>query len=355
MQERLAGIMLGTAVGDALGLPAEGMTPSRRRRIWPGPWRYRFFFGRGMTSDDTEHTFFVAQSLLREPKDAEAFQRRLAKKLRWWLAGLPAGVGLATLRACLKLWIGFPPQHSGVWSAGNGPAMRSALIGGYFCEDENAAMLADFVKASTTLTHTDPRALTAAMAVARLAAWAVRHGPSQPPEIGALIETLAGLAPDDAEWRDLVEKIRVAHKGKMTVTTFAVSLGLEKGVTGYAYHTVPVAIYAWLLHYGDFRATVEAVLECGGDTDTSGAIAGALAGATTGPKKIPGQWLVGIIEWPRSMKLLTEAAYRLAYQKRDGRPLGPVSYFWPGVLVRNLFFMAIVLLHGLRRLLPPYS
>ena len=305
MQERLAGILLGTAVGDALGLPAEGMRPSRRRRIWPGPWRHHFLFGRGMISDDTEHAFFVAQSLLREPDDPADFQRRLARKLRWWLLGLPGGIGWATLRACLKLWIGFPPTRSGVFSAGNGPAMRSAILGGYFCEEDNGQSLEHFVRAATTLTHTDPKAATAALAVARLAAWAVRHGASQAPEADAVAEMLTAIAPDDSEWRDLVEKMRQAWAEDTTVTTLAVSLGLENGVTGYAYHTVPVAIYSWLLHYGDFRATVEAVLECGGDTDTTGAIAGALAGATTGLKGIPGQWLVGVRDWPLSVKRLT--------------------------------------------------
>ena len=41
---------------------------------------------------------------------------------------LPAGVGLATARACLKLWLGFSPERSGIYSAGNGPAMRSAVL-----------------------------------------------------------------------------------------------------------------------------------------------------------------------------------------------------------------------------------
>ncbi len=354
MQERLAGIVLGTAVGDALGLPAEGLSPARRRRLWPGPWRYRFLFGRGMTSDDTEHTFFVVQSLLSGFDDAGAFQRRLAWKLRWWLLGLPAGVGLASLRACLKLWIGFPPSRAGVFSAGNGPAMRSAILGGYFCEDTASEQLESFVRASTRLTHTDPKALTAALAVARVAAWAVRHKPSRPPEVDRLAGMLVSIAPDDLKWGELVEKLRFAYGRKTPVTTLASSLGLERGVTGYAYHTVPVCVYAWLLHYGDFRATVEAVLECGGDADTTGAIAGALAGATVGLRGIPGPWQIGIAEWPRSAKVLSEAGYRLAFQKREGRPLGPVRYFWPGVLLRNVLFLAMVLFHGLRRLLPPY-
>ncbi len=135
---------------------------------------------------------------------------------------------------------------------------------------------------------------------------------------------------------------------------FAISLGLANGVTGYIYHTVPVAAYAWLRHYGDFRATVEAALDCGGDTDTVGAIAGALAGATVGEAGIPEPWLRGIIDWPRSVRLLRTVADRLADQLRIGSPLGEVSYFWPAVLPRNLFFLLVVLVHGFRRLAPPY-
>ena len=135
---------------------------------------------------------------------------------------------------------------------------------------------------------------------------------------------------------------------------FAIALGLARGVTGYIYHTVPVAVYAWLRHYGDFRATVEAALDCGGDTDTVGAIAGALAGATVGEAGIPEPWLRGIIDWPRSVRLLRTVADRLAEQLRSGAPLGEVSYFWPAVLPRNLFFLLVVLFHGFRRLAPPY-
>src|SRR5262245_21409015 len=90
-----AGLLLGTAVGDALGLPAENLSPGRIHRVWKGDWQMRFLLGRGMISDDTEHTLMVAQALLAHPNDAAAFQRSLARKFRWWLAGLPGGVGFA--------------------------------------------------------------------------------------------------------------------------------------------------------------------------------------------------------------------------------------------------------------------
>jgi len=147
------GILLGTAVGDALGLPSENLSPKRIHRLWKGEWRMRLVFGRGMVSDDTEHTLMVAQSLLSHADDVAAFQRSLAWKLRWWFISLPGGVGLATAKACLKLWMGSPPGKSAVRSGGSGPAMRSAIIGAFFATDTNRRR--EFVRASSRLTHNE--------------------------------------------------------------------------------------------------------------------------------------------------------------------------------------------------------
>lgn len=50
-QKAIIGCVLGTAVGDALGLPYEGMSPSRAHKLLGPPDRYRFVLGRGMISD----------------------------------------------------------------------------------------------------------------------------------------------------------------------------------------------------------------------------------------------------------------------------------------------------------------
>ena len=64
IRDRFRGVLLGTAVGDALGLPAEGLSRARVERMFRGRWRHRLVGRRGMISDDTEHTVFVAQCLL---------------------------------------------------------------------------------------------------------------------------------------------------------------------------------------------------------------------------------------------------------------------------------------------------
>ncbi|MBI4668238.1 MAG: ADP-ribosylglycohydrolase family protein [Elusimicrobia bacterium] len=93
----------------------------------------------------------------------------------------------------------------------------------------------------------------------------------------------------------------------------------------------------------------------GGDTDTTGAIFGALCGAATGAQGIPAEWLRGICDYPRSIGWVRELARRLhaAAVKKD--MTAPLPLAWPWVPARNAFFLAVVLGHGLRRLLPPYS
>jgi len=353
----VTGLLLGGAVGDALGLPAEGLSPRRQRRFWPGDLRHAFLFGRGMISDDTEHAFMTAQALLAARGDVEQFRRSLAWQLRWWFLGLPAGVGLATARACLRLWLGVPPDRSGVHSAGNGAAMRSAILGAVFADD--AGRRQEFVRASTRLTHRDPRAETAALAVAEAAAWIVRgrgdgeaeqEVGSEPPRVGPCDRALRCVrVSEDPEWVAACAQIEGSLQCGDSVKAFAASLGLTSGVTGYAYHAVPVALYAWLRHRGDFHRTLAAAIRCGGDTDTVAAIAGALAGCEVGVEGIPAGWRGRLWDWPRSPRLLNRLAAELA--DPGGRP---VRWFWPGVLPRNLFFLAAVLFHGLRRLLPPY-
>lgn len=344
-QEQLRGLLLGTAVGDALGLPAEGLLRKTIARLgWQDHWHHRLLLRCGMISDDTEHTIFVAQALLSKGYSPAQFQRLLAWKLRFWLLALPAGVGAATARAIIKLWLGFPPRLSGVFSAGNGPAMRVAIIGAYA---QDSVQMHDLVQRSTVLTHTDPKALTASLAVAKAAAFAIQQSELTTPVITSLLSQLQAIAPDDQDWQQLMHQIETQLAAKTSVEAFAIHLGFTKGISGYCYQTVPMALYAWLLHWRDFAATLSAVLNCGGDTDTVGAIAGALAGATVGEQGIPKQWQTGICDWPRNPQLLRRIADALTTQSHQA-----VGYFWPAVLPRNLLFLLVVLLHGLLRLVP---
>ena len=355
-EDRLTGSLLGLAVGDALGLPMEGMSPRRAARVFRGPLRHRLVLGRGMLSDDTEHACMTAQALLAARGDADRFARSLAWRLRWWLLGLPAAVGFGTLRAILKLWMGFPPRHSGVHSAGNGPAMRAPILGASFADDE--AGLRAAVRASTRLTHRDARAEAGALAIALATAAAVRS-PDSTFDASALLAELRRASAGDEE---LSRALALAEENLQLGSTprqFADALGLRGGISGYIHHTVPVALYCWLRAPGDFRAAITEVIALGGDTDTTAAIVGGMAGAHVGAAQLPTEWVGGLRDWPRSVSWLRRLGARLAAQRlapsvSASTALGPLRLFWPALLLRNLVFTAIVLLHGVRRMLPPY-
>ncbi len=309
----VVGAILGTAVGDAIGLPYEGLSRRRAQRLLGTPDRYRFLFGRGMVSDDTEHACMVMQALMATGDDANRFTHDLAWRLRFWLLGLPAGIGMATLKGTLRLWLGVPPQRSGVFSAGNGPAMRSVALGTVI---DDLEILRRLVTASTRLTHTDPKADYGAFAVA-LAAQMASSG--EQPDGGRFTANLRRCLTDAAseEFLALVDRAVASVRSGETTEAFAASMGWSKGVSGYIYQTAPVVLHAWLSHPCDFRAAVTSVIRCGGDADTTAAIVGGIVGSAVGKEGIPAEWLDRLAEQPRSVAWMERLGEELASAARQ--------------------------------------
>jgi ADP-ribosylglycohydrolase len=344
--QHILGCILGTAVGDAIGLPREGLSARRAQRMFgSAPLRHRFILGRGMCSDDTEHTVMLALAYLSSAGETDRFARDFARRLRWWFARVPAGIGLGTAKACLRLWLGARPDRSGVNSAGNGPAMRSAILG-LIARDEKHAK--ELVNVSTAVTHNDPRAKEGAMVIANLSRWISRDTAQRE---GLEITMLEGV--HDTQLRDnLLLALTVAREG-VGPTDFAKQLGQPKGISGFVNHTVPAAVYCWLLHRDSYRDAVETAVCLGGDSDTVAAITGALAGAELGVEAIPDDWLASLYEWPCSVGWMTRLAEAITQQRAGEKPTTP-RYSGLLALIRNMIFTAVVLMHGLRRLLPPY-
>jgi len=299
-----------------------------------------------MVSDDTDQSCFVAQALLESGGDETKFQSRLARRLRWWLLGLPAGIGLATGRAIFRLWVGFSPANAGVYSAGNGPAMRSAILGAAIEDDAQRRSL---VRACTRVTHTDPKAEHGAQVVALAARIATEEEAILPQDFAARATSLLGG--EGAELAALINQAAASVTREESPRTFAASIGQEAGVNGYVMDTVPVAVHAYLSHQRDYRNAVMSVIECGGDADTTAAIVGGIVGAGVGGDGIPKPWIDGLKDWPRTTRWIRKLGRAVAMS--DGSGIPP-RLFAPAVFLRNLVFLVLVLLHGFRRLLPPY-
>jgi ADP-ribosylglycohydrolase len=169
-------------------------------------------------------------------------------------------------------------------------------------------------------------------------------------------QRLQGLLEGEAaeEFLELVGKAVASAAAGQTAEAFAEEMGLGEGISGYVYHTVPMVLQGWFSHPRDYRSALLEIVRCGGDTDTTAAILGGIVGAGVGQAGIPPEWLASLWEWPRTVRWMEELGRRLAgvVSEGVGQPALPLS-FW-GVFARNLFFLVVVLLHGFRRLLPPY-
>jgi ADP-ribosylglycohydrolase len=337
LQDRLTGTLLGTALGDALGIPGERMSAHAIAKRFGRLDRFQLLGATGFVSDDTEQAALVAQSLARHPDDPE----RCAAAFRWsllgWFARLPWGVGLATLRASFRIAAGLRP--SGVRSAGNGAAMRAAVIGVFFhdCPDTRA----EFGRALAETTHLDERAVAGALFVAELSA-SLCVAATIPEAFAATARTVEESRLEQA----LSRAASLAANGVPTLEAAG-----ELGVTGYVLHSVSFAAFCLLQHNGDPLHTLATASAAGGDTDSIGAILGGWLGAWHGESGLPAPLIDRIHDGPFGPTHLRSLGRCLA-AIRNGES-GPIPGYSPAAaLARNLTLYPVILAHGFRRMLP---
>jgi ADP-ribosylglycohydrolase len=334
-EDRLAGTLLGTALGDALGLATEGMKARAIARRFGRVERFHLLGRKGFVSDDTEQSALVAQSLIRAPDDVARFVALFRWSLLGWFARLPFGIGLATLRACFKIALGL--ERSGVRSAGNGAAMRAAVVGVFH---EGPAERLAFGTALARVTHTDPRAVEGALFTAELAAACARSSPdasrlalfdearpiAREPELAAALDAARALAAGGAATGDAAARL---------------------GTSGFVVHTVPFAAFAFLRHGADPLATLSEIVGSGGDTDSIAAIAGAWLGALHGVAGLPAALVADLSDGPFGPTHLRALAAGLAGSSRVAPRYSVVR-----ALLGNLALYPVVIAHVLRRLVP---
>jgi ADP-ribosylglycohydrolase len=343
MQPRnsLAGALLGTALGDAIGLVAEGMKPAAIARRFGRLDRFRLLPGVGVVSDDTEQAALVAQSLAREPGDAARCARAFRRSLAGWFLRLPWGLGLATLRACCRILAGL--ETSGVVSAGNGSTMRAPVVGVFFASDP--ARRQDFGEALARVTHLDPRAIEGARFAAELAAACATASPTAPR--GPLV-TGALAVVHAADLRSAIEQgLRLGAAGAEPSEA-----ARQLGNTGFVVPTLAVAAYAFVKDGHDPLEAIVTAIAVGGDADTIAAIVGAWVGALHGADALPAPLVARLAPGPFGERHLRALARDLA-RSQEGPSSAPEARYSPLVaLLRNLALFPIVLVQGVRTLLP---
>jgi ADP-ribosyl-[dinitrogen reductase] hydrolase len=294
--DRFRGCMLGVAVGDALGMPVEGLTRYEiraslgevREMVAPAPNHFHCGLGPGQYTDDTEQTLLLADTIIEAGFfDVERFTSKLADWGRCWIAdpSKNRGVGWTSKMAIQDLLMDRPWREAGLPTPTCGSAMRTAPIGlVYHCNLDLVAMYAD---QQSLPTHSSKAARAGSIAVAvGVALSLLGFAPTRVLEMAA--------AASERVDRDLGRRLLMAKELLDLDTPEALA---EIGTSPMVAETVPAAFYCHLKF--EPEEALIAAASSGGDTDSIASITGALAGASQGSAWIPERWLACLEERAR--------------------------------------------------------
>jgi ADP-ribosylglycohydrolase len=274
------------ALGDSLGLPAEGLSRKQVRHFHRTPIKQSYLFGKGFYSDDTELALVTLRAL---PGDDETFHLRLRQQLVRWVFSAPVGIGVTTLKACFRLAAVSQAQltankQRGLPSAGNGPLIRALVIGA-----SGRTNYCALTEVSTHLTHTAPEATICCAAIAEIAAQACGarkdKGQFSPRALAQALDNALEAATRDprkeisaaaADIESLAKSLHSFSEGFVDLAGALKEIGCEDSVSPYIVHTLLGAVLIAMAHQNDPNEALDVSIRVGGDTDSTAAIVAGL-------------------------------------------------------------------------------
>lgn len=284
--DRAAGVLLGLACGDALGRAVEFKSAAQiaathgtlRSMVGDGTWGQPA----GTITDDTEQALCLARSLVDRGRFDPA---EVADRFVEWYETNPFDIGIMTQKSIARLQSGIPWGEAGqqVWesspegsNAGNGSVMRCPPLAIAYVDDPE--ILVRVSRESSMITHADPRC-TYGSAVLNLTIANILLEESVP--LAVALEHLGDNLP--VELRQASEPIVEGADLEPLPTS------------GYVVDTLQTGLHD-ALSADSLEDAIVTTVNRGGDTDTIGAVCGAVAGARFGASDLPDVWLAEIEE-----------------------------------------------------------
>jgi len=292
--EKVEGMLLGIAIGDALGATSEGLKPSERRRLYgevrdyqpdrrPGHNRPA-----GVGTDDTQMSFWTVEQLIDDHGlRPESLARKFCEHRIWGIGGT------------VKKFIGnFKDRHlpwyeAGSESLGNGALMRIAPVILPYLRRPDPSMNADAAIA-TMITHNDFANNATGVAFVHML-WELL-GMSSPPDPAWWIDTYCSITkelegntryPSGPLWHFTSNACKDALKKKLTVEEACDAWGSGANL----FETVPTVLYILATHANDPEEAIIRAVNDTEDNDSVASIVGAAVGALHGLGGIPDRWV----------------------------------------------------------------
>ena len=315
---RAYGALAGLALGDALGMPTQEMSPEQIRAVYgritglvdgDASQPYAPGMPAGSTTDDTEQALLVASLLVRGrgtssgrvALDAGEFAHAL---LAWEDSMIERGsldlLGPSTKAALERVRAGEDPLTVGGAGTTNGAAMRVTPIGIAMSTADPEAF-ADAVWSSCQVTHATRQGFQSAALVAAAVSMGIDTARSTTPDLrGLLWKALSYVdsLPERGAWTPDPDVVAATRRAMQLVanpaSSFLECLVEQVGTSVASAQAIPMA-FALLARDPSPQALLDAA-NIGGDTDTIGAIAGAILGAAVGVEVLPADSLSMIEE-----------------------------------------------------------
>lgn len=262
--DRARASYLGLAIGDALGATTEFMTPGEikakykvHRKIIGGGWLY---LKPGHVTDDTEMSIALGRAVL---SNGEWDLKGIADNFVTWMKSKPVDIGSTCRRGIRDYMLkGQMETPYNDWDAGNGAAMRMAPVALFTLGDEKA--LTQYAISQAHLTHNHPLSDAACTTIGRL-----------------IHQAIGGC---DRFQLHATTRELVAEHNNFRFNKY------QGNASSYVVDTLQT-VFHYFFTTSDFEECLVAVVNQGGDADTTGAIAGMIAGAFYGMDAIPQRWL----------------------------------------------------------------
>ena len=301
LNDRIEGVLLGTAVGDALGAPYEFQPP--RGPELPvvmeggGPW------GPGEWTDDTAMAVAIAEVAATgaDLRDVHAQDVLVKRWYGWSLTSKDVGIQTRNVLSAANRGSGITAERCRTAAlalheqtgrtAGNGSLMRTAPVALAYLDDEDA--MDEAARALSELTHFDPEAGDAVV----LWCSAIRHA-----VLTGLLDVRIGMRHIPAErqslWQERLDTAEAGRPADFPHNGWVVS-ALQAAWCAIATTPVPQDNPEAGTYRADhLRLALDAAVRAGFDTDTVAAIAGGLLGAAYGASAVPVQWRTLLHGWP---------------------------------------------------------
>ena len=339
---RAYGALAGLALGDALGMPTQSMSPEQIRAVYgtitglvdgDASQPYAPGMPAGSVTDDTEQALLIASLLIRGRGSASGHVALNAVEfahalLAWEDSMIERGsldlLGPSTKAALERVRAGEDPLTVGGEGTTNGAAMRVTPIG-IAVSTEDPEAFAKAVWSSCRVTHATRQGFQSAALVAAAVSMGIDAARSPSLDLRSLLRkalTYVESLPKRGAWTpdpDVIAATRRAMQLAVNPASSSLECLVEQvGTSVASAHAIPMA-FALLARDPSPQALLDAA-NLGGDTDTIGAIAGAILGAVLGVEVLPADSL-SLIEEVSHLGLSSVAGDLL--ELRDQALVGP--------------------------------